>query len=76
MEWATWRWPGFARVAEGRPRVLISRGKVDRAAQRRHRISDEDLASALRHEGVDDPSRVERATIEVTGRITVVPKDE
>jgi uncharacterized membrane protein YcaP (DUF421 family) len=74
MEWATWRWPRFARVAEGRPQVLIADGKVDRAVQRRHKISDEDLASVLRREGLEDPSDVGRATVEVTGRITVVPK--
>jgi uncharacterized membrane protein YcaP (DUF421 family) len=74
VDWATFRWPGFARVAEGRTHVLIEDGRVDRVVLRRHRISEEELASVLRREGLRDASEVERATVEVTGKITVVPR--
>jgi uncharacterized membrane protein YcaP (DUF421 family) len=76
MEWATARWPAFARVVEGRPQVLVQDGRVDRRVQRRHRISDGDLDAILRKEGLTEPSEVALATIEVTGHVTVVPAKE
>lgn len=72
VEWLTHRSRWAERWIEGRPLVLIEDGVVRPVLQRRLRISDQELASALREQGVDTPTDVKVATIEPNGRITVV----
>jgi uncharacterized membrane protein YcaP (DUF421 family) len=72
VDWVTHRWRAAARIVEGEPRVLIEDGRVDREAQRKERISDQDLESALRREGIEHASEAKRAVVEPNGRITVI----
>jgi uncharacterized membrane protein YcaP (DUF421 family) len=72
VEWLTHRSRRAERWIEGRPHVLIEDGEVHHALQRRLRISDQELASALREQGVDTVADVKTATLEPNGRITVV----
>jgi uncharacterized membrane protein YcaP (DUF421 family) len=72
MDWVTWRWKGAARVIEGVPQVLIHDGRVLKDVQRREKLSDDEMASALRREGVERTEDVRLAVVEPSGRITVV----
>lgn len=60
------------RLIDGRPTKLIEDGELVEQACRRERISMQELAMALRKEGVEDPSDVKAAYVEPTGRITVI----
>jgi uncharacterized membrane protein YcaP (DUF421 family) len=72
IDWVAYRWRGVARVVQGVPQVLIHDGKVVADVQRREKLSDEEVQSALRREGVEHASDVRLAVVEPSGRITVV----
>ena len=74
VSWLTYRFRALERLIDGAPRVVIDHGHVDEAVCRQERISDQELASALRKEGVAGPEDVKRATLEPNGRITVLPR--
>jgi uncharacterized membrane protein YcaP (DUF421 family) len=62
------------RLIDGSPREIITDGTIDREVCRSERITEQELGSALRQQGVASAEEVERATVEPTGRITVVKK--
>jgi uncharacterized membrane protein YcaP (DUF421 family) len=65
----------LARIVEGRPVVLIERGRIDHQARKNAMISESDLSEALRQEGIDDEDglgEVKRMNLEPSGKISVV----
>jgi uncharacterized membrane protein YcaP (DUF421 family) len=68
--------PRAQRLLEGSPTVLIRNGRVLRSALRREAITDDELKAELRKNGVEDPRRVRRATVERDGRISVVLREK
>lgn len=61
---------------DGKPSILISRGKLRLKEISRVRISMEELLSALRIEGISDISEVEYAILEHNGQLSVFPKKQ
>ena len=57
---------------KGRPRRIVSDGKVDLAALVAAHMSDDDLAEDLRQQGVADPKEVKLATLERSGQLSVI----
>jgi uncharacterized membrane protein YcaP (DUF421 family) len=74
VSYVSYRSKRAARLIEGDPVILIRNGRVDAKQQRHFRISDEDLATALRQHGVGSVGEVRRAYVEPDGEITVLPK--
>lgn len=72
VEWLTHRSRAIERLVEGRPLTLIEDGVVRRALKDRLRITDQELSSALREQGVEAPHQVKRAVVEPNGHITVL----
>jgi uncharacterized membrane protein YcaP (DUF421 family) len=68
-----YRWPPLTRILKGKPRPLISDGRLDRAALRRELISMDELLSQLRTHELDDISQVRRAYLEPNGEISIIP---
>lgn len=66
------RSPGFNRLVEGFPALLIKDGKRDPVALRRHDIPDAALDRALRAAGLERDIEVETGRLEPNGRITLV----
>jgi len=62
------------RLIEGQPRRLVSGGTLDPAARRAERITDTDIAAALRKQGLRSLSQVEEATVEANGEITLIER--
>lgn len=60
-----------ARWIGGRPVPVILNGTPDQAAMKKLRLSLEDLAGALRQQGVFDLSTVQYAVVETGGKISV-----
>jgi uncharacterized membrane protein YcaP (DUF421 family) len=75
LDWAKYRWPGFARIVEPPALPLVKDGRLLVRNLRQEMITREELMSQLRLQGVDDLAQVKRAYIESDGRISVVPRD-
>lgn len=64
----------LSKLLKSEPVVLVRDGQEDRKAMLRHGISEADLREGLRLEQTQDPHEVELATLENSGRISVVPR--
>ena len=70
-----YRWPALARILKARPKPLIEDGQLNRRLMRRELITDDEIASQLRLQGVGDLAMVERAYIEPNGMISIFRRD-
>jgi uncharacterized membrane protein YcaP (DUF421 family) len=68
----TIRWTWLAKLMKCEPVVLVCDGVEDREAMRRHGIGQVDLLEGLRLEQVEASEDVRRATLENSGRISVI----
>ena len=58
----------------GTPTILVHDGQVLSGRMRRERVTDEELAAAIRSYGLEGPLEVALAVLEVDGSISVVPR--
>lgn len=70
------RFPRFARIVKGRPRVLIKEGEIQRRALRRELMSDDELATQLRLHGIERAEEVARALLEPNGMVSIRRADD
>jgi len=75
IDWLTFRSESAARLLHGSARMIIDDGEVIKAAQRREKLTVDEITAAVRSEGVEAIAGVKRAFVETNGRITVIPKD-
>ena len=66
--------PVAARLLEGDADVLIDAGKVQHARLKRELITQEELASAARRQGLEGLHQVQTCRLEIGGALTFVPK--
>ncbi|MDQ3896570.1 MAG: DUF421 domain-containing protein [Actinomycetota bacterium] len=71
----SYRWPRVGRVLKAGPKLLIENGKPNRKVMRREFMTDEEVASMLRLQGIEDIAEVKRAHIEPNGMVSVVRRD-
>ena len=71
---ATLHWGWLSPLLKARPIRVVEQGQVDDRALRRANLSREDLTEALRMEQVADCDDVDLATLEGSGKLSVVPK--
>lgn len=64
----------LAKLMKAEPVVLVRDGAEDRNAMRRHGVGEMDLLEALRLQQAESPADVRLATLENSGKISVVPK--
>ena len=69
--YVTWKSNRAERLLDGRPRVLVRNGTVDRDAMAREQVTRAELREALRREGCTSLSRVRYAILENDGAITI-----
>jgi uncharacterized membrane protein YcaP (DUF421 family) len=74
IELITHRSRAAERWIEGRPLIIIEDGVVRRALKDRLRITDQELAAALREHGVESAAQVKKAVVEPNGHVTVIKK--
>lgn len=72
FDWLSFRSPWFNRLIEPPPLPLIKQGKMLRRNMRHELITEEELKSQLREQGVDDVRKVKEAFMEPDGHISVV----
>jgi uncharacterized membrane protein YcaP (DUF421 family) len=73
--WLSYWDHGFDWVLEGRPTVVVEDGRLRRAGLRKERMSEREVMSALRHQGVDQLAEVRLATVENDGEVSVLLQD-
>src|SRR5512134_1201578 len=74
LDWLAFRFPVMRRWLDPAPVALVRNGKLDHRRMARELITEEELASRLRQEGVENLSDVRRAFIEPDGHISVIKK--
>ncbi len=75
LDWLGYRIPVLNRLVHPPPLPLIRDGRLLRQNMRRELISEEELLSQLREQGVLDIKEVKMACMEGDGRVSVVPAD-
>lgn len=74
MSWSTF--PLMRRLLRDRETCLIQDGRMLRRNMRREMVTEEELMSVLRKEGIEDMAEVHSAFMEADGEISVVTKVE
>lgn len=70
-----WRYPKFRGVAESRPLVLMSDGKLDRGAMRRAQVTEDDILQAARtNHGLEGMSNIKHVVLETSRGLSIIPK--
>jgi uncharacterized membrane protein YcaP (DUF421 family) len=71
IDWLDHRFPQL-RLVNGPPQILIRDGRILRANLKKELVTEDELMSQLREQGVDNAEEVERAYIEGNGKISVI----
>ncbi len=72
IDWATWRWPTVEKLFAARRLTLVRNGKRNRRNMRREFISDAELMSKVREEGLEDLSKIKAMYLESDGEISLI----
>jgi uncharacterized membrane protein YcaP (DUF421 family) len=73
LDWLGFRYPLFERLVRPAPLLLVRHGRLMRQNMKKEMITEEELLSLLREQGVDDPRRVRRCYLEGDGHLSVIP---
>jgi uncharacterized membrane protein YcaP (DUF421 family) len=76
LDWMGYRFPRIRRLVHPQPLKLVEDGKMILRNLRKEFISEEELFTTLREQGVEDISRVRHAYMEGDGRISVITIEE
>lgn len=76
FDWLSYKSPMFTRLIEPPPLLLIKDGKLLRRNMRQELITEEELMSQLREQGLDSFAKVKKAYMETDGRISVVEQKQ
>jgi uncharacterized membrane protein YcaP (DUF421 family) len=76
LNWLSYRFRPIARLLAPRPLPLVRDGRPLRRNMRRELITDDELMSQLRLQGVADLATVRMACMEGDGRISVITRDD
>ncbi|MFT4412768.1 DUF421 domain-containing protein [Fredinandcohnia humi] len=66
----------FREIIDGRPTVIINRGKIDEYAMRKQRYNFDDLLMQLREKNIKNVADVEFAILESSGELSVMEKSK
>ncbi len=70
------RFPRLAHLAEGMPMVIVENGRPLKARMRRARVSVEDVLMRAREaHGLERLDQVKFAVLEISGGISIIPKE-
>ncbi|HEY9284442.1 MAG TPA: YetF domain-containing protein [Pyrinomonadaceae bacterium] len=75
LDWLGYHSPAVARLLRPAPLALVKNGRMLRRNMRRELITEEELMSQLRQQGVGQLSEVARACLEGDGRISVLKRE-
>jgi len=76
LAFATLKSQKFRDFVDGKPTIIINKGKIDEEAMRKHRYNFDDLLLQLRGKDIRNISDVEFAILETTGELSVLKKEK
>lgn len=76
FDWLSFKFPWFNRLIEPSPLPWIKEGQLLRRNMRRELITEAELMSQLREQGVDDLKKVKEAYLESDGHFSVVQYEQ
>jgi uncharacterized membrane protein YcaP (DUF421 family) len=76
LNWLSYRFKVFERLLAPAPLELVRDGRMNRRNMRKEFITEEELLSQFRQQGVSDIANVKVACVEGNGEISIVKKDE
>lgn len=74
LDWIGYLFPRFGRFIHPPPLPIIEKGRMLRQNMRREQITEEELMTQLREQGVEDVFEVKVAYIEGDGQVSVIKK--
>lgn len=75
ISYLTFKYKWFAQAIDGKPEVLIHNGKLIRVTMKKEKITQDELDSILRRNGVGKIEEVKVALVESNGQISVIKAD-
>ena len=72
LEWLGYRLPAFERFLNPSPITLVKNGRMQRQNMKKELITEDDLLSQLREQGIEDMRKVKRAYLEGNGKISII----
>jgi uncharacterized membrane protein YcaP (DUF421 family) len=76
VSYANFRFPKLRPVLDGEPIVVVQDGKPIVKNLRRERVTDDDLASAMRQQSIAKLADVQWAVMETSGTISFIKKSD
>ncbi len=76
FDWLSFRYEWFSKLIDPAPLLMIKNGKLLRRNMRKELITEQELMSQLREQGIDDPAEVKEAYMESDGQFSVVQRKE
>lgn len=76
IAWLKQRSPGFGRVVDGTPLVLLAKGQWQTTNMKKMRIVQEDVLTAVRDQGVANLDKVDYVLLERNGELSVISAEE
>ncbi|MEU4477559.1 YetF domain-containing protein [Micromonospora sp. NPDC023966] len=74
LDLLSYRWPAVARIIQPGSLVLVRDGRMLRRNMRRELITEEELYSQLRQQGVEDLTDVKEVRMESQGQFSVITR--
>jgi uncharacterized membrane protein YcaP (DUF421 family) len=75
LDWLGYRFPWMQRLLRAAPLPLIKNGRMLRRNMRQELITEEELMSQLRQQGVENVGDVKKAYLEGDGRISIISNE-
>ncbi|MGH9897351.1 MAG: DUF421 domain-containing protein [Pyrinomonadaceae bacterium] len=75
LDWLGYKFPFFEKILRPAPKLLISHGQILYRNMRQTMITEDELWSQLRQQGIDKLNEVKVAIMEGDGRISVIKND-
>src|SRR5690625_4164167 len=66
----------FRTFLDGKPSIIIRRGKIDEKEMKKQRYNFDDLLVQIREKGISDVKDVELAVLETNGKLSVFKKED
>ena len=75
IDWLNYRVPALQRWLEAPPLLLVDNGRILHRNLRHELVTEEELKSKLRENGVDDVKQVAKAHMEPDGTVSVIKRE-
>ena len=69
----SYRFPVLEKLLEHPPLIVVKDGRMLRRNMRRESLTEDELMSCLRREGIEDLAQVAKVFLEGDGQLTVIP---